>query len=180
MLVERFCHPPAPATWTQATRAWPAWGSRGEVWDLGEGPVILSSAGFCQALGAVAEESGRSRKARPAAGLSVTPPARGGGLGDSPAAGWDPGLVSCLEGKGPAEGSRASSSHAHPCASLSFSSLLLEKRGNCEPRVGLAGWGPALEGVTLGVGPHYRLTPLSHSLGSSLLKSTLLSLTFSN
>lgn len=74
----------------------------------------LSLSRICQALGAIAEESGRSRRARPAAGLSVTPRSRGMGVGDSPAAGWDSGLVSCLEGKGPGEGIRASNSQAHP------------------------------------------------------------------
>lgn len=76
--------------------------------------MFLSLARICQALGAIAEESGRSCWARPAAGLSVTPRSRSRGVGDSPAAGWDPGLVSCMEGKGPREGIRASSSQAHP------------------------------------------------------------------
>lgn len=33
---------------------------------------------------------------------------------------------------------------AHPCLSPSLFSLLLEKRGNCEPRVGRTGWGPQI------------------------------------
>lgn len=80
--------------------------------------MLLSLARICQALGAIAEESGRSRRARPAAGLSVTPRSRGRGVGDSPAAGWDPGLVSCLEGKGPRRGDQG---QQQPGTPLTFS-----------------------------------------------------------
>lgn len=93
---------------------------------------------------------GQSRGAKGAGAESQGPPAAEGsvtpwaglevvGRGGKAAAGWESGLVSCLEGKGPAEGSGGSSRQAHPCLSPALSSLLLEKRGNCEPRVGRAG-----------------------------------------
>lgn len=75
------------------------------------------------------------------------------GGGGQAAAGWESGLVSCLEGKGPAEGSGGRSSRqAHPSLSPSLSSLL-ETRGNREPRVGRAGRVPELEEVALGAAP---------------------------
>lgn len=41
--------------------------------------------------------------------------------------------------EGARRGERGQRSQAHPCLSPSLSSLLLEKQGNCEPRVGRAG-----------------------------------------
>lgn len=109
--------------------------------------------------------AGAESQGPPAAEGSVTPWARiGGGGGGKAAAGWESGLVSCLEGKGPAEGSGGSSRQAHPCLSPSHTSLLLEKRGNCEPRVGQAGLGPQVGRG--GPGGWAEFTPLSRSLGS--------------
>lgn len=155
-------------------RPWLAWENEGPgPGTRREGPVGWGRPGISRAFGGLCGEPGRSRRARPAAQGSVTPWAWGGGGAGKAAAGWESGLVSCLEGKGPAEGSGGSSRQAHPCLSPSLFSLLLEKRGNCEPgwgwEVGLDG-APKLEEVALGVGPHLPLcpTPRAHFPKSSL------------
>lgn len=86
------------------------------------------------------------------------------------AAGWESGLVSCLEGKGPAEGSGGSSRQAHiPAFSPPSSPFYWKSEVIVSP-----GWGgldgdPKLEEVALRVGPHLRLcpTPWAHSPKSS-------------
>lgn len=102
--------------------------------------MLLSLARICQALGAIAEESGRSRRAKPAAGLSVTPQSRGREWGGRQPCSWlGPGTGFLSVREGARRGDQGQQQPGTPLTfSLSFSSLLLEKRGNCEPRVGRA------------------------------------------
>lgn len=88
-------------------------------------------------LGAIAEEPEWSRWAPE---RSVTPWAWGGGGRWWQSCSWlgiGAGFLSGREGA--RRGERGQRSQAHPCLSPSLSSLLLEKQGNCEPRVGRAG-----------------------------------------
>lgn len=102
--------------------------------------MLLSLARICQALGAIAEESGRSRRAKPAAQLSVTPRSQGRGWGGGQPCSWlGPGAGFLSGREGARRGDQGQQQSGTPLTfSLSFSSLLLEKRGNCEPRVGRA------------------------------------------
>lgn len=86
---------------------------------------------------------------------SVGPGWRGG----KAAAGWESGLVSCLEGKGPAEGSGGSSRQAHPCLSPS-PPFCWKSEVTVSPGWGGLDGGPKLDEVALGVGLRYPFVPL--------------------
>lgn len=103
-------------------------------------------------LGAVAEEPEWSRRAPE---RSVTPWAwaGGGGGGGKAAAGWESGLVSCLEGKGPAEGSGGSAARHTPAFLPPSSPFCWKSKVIVNPGWGGLDEGPKLEEVALGVGP---------------------------
>lgn len=106
--------------------------------------------------------AGAESQGQPAAEGSVTPWARVWGGGWQSCSWLGIGFLSGREGA--RRGERGQQQQAHPCLSPSHTSLLLEKRGNCEPRVGRAGLGPQIGRG--GPGGWAEFTPLSRSLGS--------------
>ena len=84
-----------------------------------------------------------------------------GGDGGKAAAGWESGLVSCLEGKGPAEGSGGSAARHTPAFLPPSPPFCWKSKVIVNPGWGGLDEGPKLEEVALGVGLQLPLCPTS-------------------
>lgn len=134
-----------------------AWGQRGGVRGEAQGP----GGGACE-LGPPPGEARPFGGHRGGTGVEPLGPGaecdsvglgwRGGGGGKA-AAGWESGLVSCLEGKGPAEGSGGSAARHTPAFLPPSPPFCWKSKVIVNPGWGGLDEGPKLEEVALGVGP---------------------------